>query len=272
MSVPSLASTSGQQFRSPTLWPRRSRGITLRAPLAQVLAPLGLSLIPPALRQTLCAIRRLAPGEHLCDAGARRYESFVVCRGLAVRRDADGAVRMAVGIAGPREALALYGPRMTRHAETIVAMTALEVAVIETRVLCAGEANDSLLGRIVAGPQSAACMRHWVRFARIRSLAPGERLRAGLNALAEMLGQDRNRLRNMALNCDGLAQWMDMPPPATLAELAALERGGALRVNAGVVHAIDADTVWGLNRFGAHFIPGTLALRGSAADMSPGHG
>lgn len=272
MSVPSYASISSLDLRSPALWTRRSRGMALRAPLAKVLAPLGLSLVPPAMRQTLCTIRRLAPGEHLCDAGTPRHESFVISSGLAVRRDAGGAVRMAVGIAGPREALALYGPKMARHAETIVAATALEAAAIETRVMCSGETSTPLLGCIVAGPQSAACIRHWVRFGRSKHLGPGERLRAGLNALAELLGRDRNRLSNMALNCGDLAQWLDIPPPAVLAELATLEREGALRVDAGVLHAVDADIVWGLNRFGANALAGTLALRRAIGDMSPRHG
>lgn len=210
-------------------------------PLPKVLGWLGLEAAAAAAAPA-CERLRFAPGEPLCDAGARRRASFVIGRGLVLRREPDGSVRIATAIAGPRELIG-DGLRAGGHAPRAVAITPVEAFAIDARALDALDRGDALLGRIVAGPQSVACLRHWVRHVARGDLGGERRVLAGLGGLADLLGDEPSALADIVLGCGDLAQWLAMPATAVRGALQQLHALGVLRFADPQLLGIDAEAM-----------------------------
>lgn len=185
-----------------------------------------------------CELRRFTPGALICAASAPRQECFIVRRGLVLRRGAEREVATAVGVAGPNEALALHGSRVTRHTETLSAITSVELAVIAAPVLWAAEAREALLSRLVAGPQSIACVRCWACFGWIAEAQGAERLRRALVALAQRLGDESPLLSDLRLEPDALAAWLAMSQTDAAAAATLLQAQGLVTLRDGVLRSV----------------------------------
>lgn len=231
--LPAFASTG---FGTPT--PGAERGVRVLRPLPRILARLDMALERPPAMLPDCEVRHFPPGALICAASAPRRECFVVCHGLVLRRGPEGDVRPATAVVGPSEALALHGSRATRHTETLIAITAVELAVIEAPVLWAGEAREALLSRLVAGPQSIACIRCWARFGWIAEAQGAERLRRALATLVQRLGDDSPLLADVWLELDALAAWLAMPVPGAAAAATLLQAQGQVTLHDGVLRAM----------------------------------
>lgn len=219
-----------------------SRDAWVLQPPAKLMELLGLENWP-AGQPTTCRIRHVERGGALCEPGAAKAETFVICRGLALRRHPDRGVPHGIGIAGPREVLGLTGARGCRHTEALVAITALEVAVLETQRIFTGKDGRELLARIVAGPQSVAHLRHLAQFVRMGNLRGKNRVRAGLHALANLLGHDRARLSDVVLHSRDFAHWLAMTPGEGHNGLNELAAEGLLCLSEGKVLAIDVNAL-----------------------------
>lgn len=231
--LPAFASMG---FRAPT--PCAERAVRVLRPLPRILARLDMALERPPAMLPDCEVRHFAPGSLICAASAPRRECFVVCHGLVLRRGLEGGVRPATAVAGPNEALAVHGSRATRHTETLIAITTVELAVIEAPVLWAGEAREALLSRLITGPQSIACIRCWACFGWITEAQGAERLRRALAALVQRLGDDSPLLADVWLELDALAAWLAMPVPGAAAAATLLQAQGLLTLHDGVLRAI----------------------------------
>lgn len=214
------------------------RGVRVFRPLPCVLARLDMQLERPPANMPDCEVRHFAPGTLICAASAPRQECFVVRHGLVLRRGPAGDVRPAIAIAGPNEALALHGSRATRHTESLIAITSVELAVIAAPVLWAGEASEALLSRMVAGPQSIACIRCWARFGWIAEAQGAERLRRALATLAQRLGDESPLLADVRLDLVALAAWLAMPLSDATAAATLLQAQGLLTLRDGVLRTI----------------------------------
>lgn len=214
------------------------RGVRVFRPLPRVLARLDMQLESPPARLPDCEVRRLAPGSLICAASAPRQECFVVRHGLVLRRGPEGDVRPAIAVAGPNEALALHGSRVTRHTETLTAITTVELAVLEAPALSACEASEALLSRLVAGPQSIACIRCWAHFGWIAEAQDAERLRRALATLAQRLGDESPLLSDVWLELDALAAWLAMPVCDAAAAATLLQAQGLVTLDDGALRAM----------------------------------
>lgn len=230
---PALATVSP---RAPT--PGAEPRVRVLRPLPRVLARLDMALERPAARLPDCEVRRYAPGSLICAASAPRQGCFVVCHGLVLRRGVEGEVRPATAVAGPNEALALHGSRPTRHTETLIAITTVELAVIEAPVLWTGEAREALLSRLVAGPGSIACIRCWARFGWIAQAQGAERLHRALATLAQRLGNHSQLLLDVWLELDALAAWLAMPVSGAAAAATLLQAQGLVTLHNDVLRTI----------------------------------
>lgn len=150
--------------------------------------------------------------------------------GLVLRRGPEGDVRPTTAVVSPNEALPLHGSRATRHTETLSAVTSVELAVLEAPALRAAEASEALLSRLVAGPQSIACIRCWARFGWIAEAQGAERLRRALATLALRLGDESPLVSDVRLKLDALAAWMAMPLSDALAAATLLQAQGLVTV------------------------------------------
>ncbi len=231
--LPAFASMG---FRAPT--PGAERGVRVLRPLPRILARLDMTLERPPAMLPDREVRHFEPGSLICAASAPRRECFVVCHGLVLRRGLEGEVRPATAVAGPNEALALHSSRVTRHTEILTAITTVELAVIEAPVLWAGEAREALLSRLVAGPQSIACIRSWARFGWIAEAQGSERLRRALTTLVQRLGDDSPLLADVWLELDALAAWLAMPVSGAAAAAKLLQAQGLLTMHDGMLRAI----------------------------------
>jgi CRP-like cAMP-binding protein len=222
--------------RAPT--PGDQRGVRVRRPLHHILARLDMQLESPPDGLPDCELRHFEPGALICAASAPLQACFVVCSGLVLRRGPDGDVRPATAIAGSDEALALHDRRTTQHTETLTAITRVELAVIDAPTLWAGEASEALLSRLIAGPQSHACIRCWARFGRIAEAQGAERLRRALVTLAHRLGDESPWLAHVHLELDALAAWLGMPLRDAMAGATLLQAQGLITVRDDVLRAI----------------------------------
>lgn len=229
-------------YRVPTP-PCSERGVRALRPLPRLLHRLGLELERPPARLPDCELRHYPPGTLICEVFAPRRESFVVCHGLVLRCDPLLGVRPATALAGPNEGLALYGSCVTRHTETLTAATAVEVAAIRTSELCACEAREGLLSRLVAGPQSIASIRHWARFGWIADADGAERVSRALISLVQRLGSESELLTDLRLDVDALARWLAMPVSEAVSALARLQTLGLVALRDGVLRSIDPQSL-----------------------------
>jgi hypothetical protein len=232
--LPAFASVAS---RAPT--PGAERGVRVLRPLPRILARLDMQLERPPVKLPDCEVRRFAPGALICAVSATRQECFVVCHGLVLRRGPEGEVRPAIAVAGPNEALALHGSRVTRHTETLTAITTVELAVLEAPALWACEASEALLSRLVAGPQSLACIRCWARFGWIVEAQGAERLRRALATLGQRLGDEAPLLSDVWLELDALAAWLAIPVSDAVAAATLLQAQGMVTLHDGVLRAVD---------------------------------
>lgn len=216
----------------------------LTEPSIKIVELLGLEYSPSTTQIMSYRLRRVEPGEPLCDAGAERRETFVMCCGLALRRHPDRGVPFGIGIAGPREVLGLASTSTARCTEALVAITAVDVVVLDTQRVFAGRAGRELMARIVAGPQSVASVRHLTNSVRVGNLHGGQRLVSGLKTLASLLGHDRKRLGTMVLHSADLAHWLAMPKADVCLTLTALADSGLVQLLDDTVHAIDTDALY----------------------------
>ncbi|MGQ3093976.1 MAG: hypothetical protein ACT6RP_11040 [Roseateles sp.] len=214
------------------------RGVRMRLPLQRILARLDMQLEGPPAGLPDCELRHFEPGALICAEAAPLQACFIVCSGLVLRRGPDGEVRPATAVAGPDEALALHDRRTTRHTEALTAITRAELAVIAAPALWAGEARQALLSRLVAGPQSLACIRSWARFGWIARAQGAERLRRALVTLAQRLGDGSPLLADVRLELDALAAWLRMPLADAMTAATLLQAQGLISVRDDGLRAI----------------------------------
>lgn len=206
-------------------------------PLTRLLASIGIDTEQKAAVQTECLVRRLPPGAALWRAGQARAEACFVCHGLVLRREPEGRVRRADGVAGAGYVLGIEPPRAARHGDTVEALTAVELALFDPRTLAACE---GLAGRIVAGPLSVACVRQWAWFAARADLPAPARVASGLRALVASAGGDIELLWAMRFEAADLAAWLALPSSSVAQALAALQREGGVQLSGSAVTSIDA--------------------------------
>jgi len=204
--------------------------------LGRLMAFIGIDVVEPAGWSTQVRLLHLAPGACLYRSGDARAACYLIRRGFILRKGANGQTLRAEGLAGPGEVLGLDGPQVRRHDESAVALSAVDVALIDLPVLwsCPG-----LQARIVAGPQSVACLGHWKRHQRWASLPARERLAASLQSLAAEAHAACIDLAGAPVEVADLAHWLAMSPESALDVLPCLAREGLLHWNGAAVVSID---------------------------------
>ena len=227
----------------PATWrahPCAHEGPELRVfrPLARVLGMLDMQLERPSAKVEDCELRRFAPGSLICESSSLRHQCFIVCRGLVLRRSVERGVRPATAVVGPDEGLSLHGSHIRRHSETLIAITAVELAVIDVSVLRVLEASERLLSRLV-GRQGVACIRCWARFGWITDADGAQRVVRALTALAQWLGDESDLLADVWLDADALARWLAMPGPEAESALARLEAQRLVAMRDGILRWIN---------------------------------
>lgn len=206
------------------------------------MASIGLDVVEPEGKRAQARLMHFPPGTSLYRAGANRTAWYLIRRGFVLRRDGAGLVLRAEGLAGPGEVLGLESPKVSRHAESAFALSAIDVAVIDLPALwsCPG-----LLARIVAGPQSVACLGHWKRHMRWTSLPPCERLAASLQSLTETARVECIDLAGASLDAPDVAHWLALPLEAALDAMEHLAQHDTLHLTGAAALAIDTAELLG---------------------------